>query len=790
MNLFEKFHHQVQSFHKPVISDLSPAKKLLQEINQLHPSFRNKTDSELKHLANELKQKAIKTANLDELLVEAYALVKEVCFRQLGMLTYDVQILAAIALHNKTLVEMQTGEGKTLAAVFPAYLNALTGKGVHILTFNDYLAKRDANWMRPVYEFLGMSVGFMQERLSKIEKRKAYQAAITYATAKSVGFDYLRAFMTYDKSDIVQRPFHFAIVDEADAILIDEARTPLVLAGNIIDAELDFYKIASMVDRFENNVEYELSDESRVVFMTQKGSAKAEQLFNVDLYDGDNFGLLSAINLAIHAKVLLEKDVHYVIKNGAIKLIDDFTGRIVEDRKWRNGLQTAVEAKEGLKIQTEGKILNSITIQHLLHLYPTISGMTATAQSSAEEFEDFYGLPTIVIPPNKTCKRNDHPDLLFPTKQAKTAALIEEVKKVHQTGQPILIGTLTVKESETLAAKLKLANISCQVLNARNDEKEAEIIAKAGKTGAVTISTNMAGRGTDILLGGSDLEDQEKVIDLGGLYVIGTNRHESERIDRQLRGRAGRQGDIGASRFFSSFEDDLMKKYKFEEILPKKYLEKSKTTDLPIEDKTVHHFVNITQGIIDDRMFEMRKTLYFYAELIEKQRIIFQNERQGLLFLDDFSGHQILDNFDFPKPGTIEKARQLVLFQYDKHWANHLENLSRIREGIASVRLGGQQPLRQFQRMAHEAFEKLYAELDHDIQAVLKLLSENPEASLEALGMKKPSSTWTYLINDNPFGDQLSIMLLDNSNIVMGADPISAMMLFFFKIFKKEKPLT
>lgn len=785
MNLFEKFYDKVQTFHKPVISDLRPAQKVLAEVNHFHEHLRDMSDADLQDMARDLKYKA-PNRHVDDLLVEAYALVKEVCFRQLDMMPYDVQILAAIALHNKTLVEMQTGEGKTLAAVFPAYLNALSGKGVHIMTFNDYLAKRDANWMRPVYEFLGMSVGFIQEGMLKEEKRKAYQTDITYATAKTIGFDYLRSFMAYEKTDIIQRPFHFALVDEADAIMIDEARTPLVLAGNMIDADLDFYKIALLVDEFEVDKHYELAEESRTVFMKKEGIQKAELALKTKLYEEESFGLLSAINLAIHARVLLQKDVHYIVKNGEIKLIDDFTGRIVEDRKWRNGLQTAVEAKEGLEIQTEGKILNSITIQHLLDQYPTITGMTATAQSSAEEFEEFYGLPTIIIPPNQNCKRVDHPDILFATKAAKTRALIEEIKKVHQKGQPLLIGTLTVKESETLAKLLDMEGIPCNVLNARNDEQEAEIVSKAGKSGAVTISTNMAGRGTDILLGGGDLADRKKVIGLGGLYVIGTNRHESERIDRQLRGRAGRQGDIGESRFFTSFEDDLMVKYKFKEILPEKFLAQALENDLPLEHKTIHHFVNITQRIIESRLFEMRQTLCKYAELIEKQRILFQKERQEILHEADLGTYPILLKYGISEASTLEKARQLMLFQYDKLWANHLENLSRIREGIAAVRFGGQKPLRQFQRMAHEDFEKVFEQLDEAIVEFLESLSKNPEANLEDLGMKKPSSTWTYLVSDNPFGDQLAIMLLDNSNIAMGADIFSVIMLFFFKIFKKK----
>ncbi len=698
-----------------------------------------------------------------------------------------MQIIGAIALYHSKLIEMQTGEGKTLTAVFPAYLNAMKREGVHILTFNDYLARRDANWMNPIYRFLGISVGYISEKMNKSQKKNAYKCDITYATAKEVGFDYLRSLIAYDKDDITLQPFNYAIVDEADAILIDEARNPLVLAGNIIESDIDFYKIARFTASLEYQKEFGTDEYSRNIFLTEKEIEKVENEFSItNLQSGGNLELHSAINLALQARHLLKKDVDYIVKHNEIKLIDEFTGRVVEDRKWRNGLQTAVEAKENIKIKSEGTILNSITLQHLIQKYPKIAGMTGTAQQSTEEFEYFYNLRTAVIPPNKKCIRIDHPDLIFATKEEKNQAIVEEVKKVHKSGQPILIGTLTVKESEELAKRFKENNIKCEVLNAKNDELEAEIIAKAGMKDTVTISTNMAGRGTDIILGGKENIDREKLIELGGLYVIGTNRHESSRIDWQLRGRSGRQGDPGVSRFFISFEDDLMVKYKLKESLPKRYRNVKVST---LNDRIRLEYINHIQRVIEGQMFDMRRSLYDYSSFIEKQRIILQNERERILEDKDIilkpniiSQKKVIENVD---ENLLIILKEIILYQYDKFWSAHLDYLSEIREGIHLLRIGGQNPLREFQKKADGCFKALCSDIDSEIHSKVKYVLENEKINLSDLRIKKPSSTWAYVINDYPFGNQLGLMLADNSNIGFQTDILSVIFLFIYGMFKR-----
>lgn len=782
MNFLNKFQH-TQDY---VDFNLQPLKETLDIINTLHKQLQNKTDAELQNKATLLKKKAIQSTNLDTLLPETYALVKEVCIRKLKLSPFDVQIMAAIALHDGKLIEMQTGEGKTLAAVFTATLNAFKGKGVHIMTFNDYLAKRDATNMGVVYQFLGLSTGYITESMTVNQRQAAYNCDITYATAKEIGFDYLKGFIAHNKNEIVLPPLNFCIVDEADAILIDEARTPLVLAGNLIESNLNHYKITEAVEQLQPNTDYEIDENGQNVFLSEKGTEKIEQLFNIrDLHDVNNFPLQSAVNLALHAKVLLKKDIDYIVKNEEIKLIDEFTGRIVKDRKWRNGLQTAVEAREGLNIQSEGVILNSITLQHLLHKYPKKAGMTATARQAAREFLEFYGMPTVIIPPNKKSNRKDLPDAVFTTKSAKINALLKEIHTIHNTGQPILIGTLNVKESELLAQKIRNSGLPCHVLNAKNDEKEAAIIAEAGAPGAITISTNMAGRGTDIKLGGKDGLQKMEVTAAGGLFVIGTNKHESARIDRQLIGRAGRQGDIGASRFFVSFEDELMVRYNLQETLPKKF--KHLKNEAQIRDQKISSFLNKTQKIIEERFFDMRKTLYEYAAFLEQQRLIFQNERQQLLIDDDYLITNYNLNASRSDTDFLKKAKAIILFNYDKHWADHLDYMSRVREGIHLQRFGGLNPLRVYRQKADEHFQTTQMSLQDAIKNHLQLLHKNPELSPEDLGMKRPSATWTYIINDNTFGDQLSIMLLDNSNIGFQVDFISVLFLAIFSLFKKMK---
>ncbi len=788
MTKFQKIGNFIKASQGVLQVDLEGYKKHVIEIHAAHQLIKDNTDSELKDIALALKNKAKDHASLDQMLIEAFALVFETCKRQLGLTPYDVQLMGAIAMHQGQLVEMKTGEGKTLASVFPVFLNALLGKGVHVMTFNDYLARRDAEWMGKIYTFLGLSVDYIQEGMSLIDKRKAYHADITYGTAKEMGFDYLRSFIAYHPDEIVQRPFHYAIIDEADALLIDEARNPLVLAGDILKTDIDINAIATLARTLKKEEDFEINKHSRNIFLTEKGIENIERILSIDnLMDLKNTPLLSSINLAVHAIELLKKDIDYVVQDGLIKLVDELTGRIVEDRKWRNGLQTAVEAKEGLAIQHEGIILNSVTIQHFVLQYPKRAGMTATAQQSIEHFLEYYGMKVVIIPPNKINQRIDHPDEIFTTKSAKHEALLKEIDSVHQTGRPILVGTLTVKESEELAQLLKQNKLPCQVLNAKNNELEASIIEEAGILNAITISTNMAGRGTDILIGGKDQKHREKIIALGGLYVIGTNRHESERIDQQLRGRAARQGDPGSSRFFVGLEDDLMIRYKLQDVLPEKY--KRLKGNIQIKEKGIRKFVTHIQKVIEDQSSEIKRTLDVYANLSEQQRKIIQNDRQKLLLDDKYLVAKTETKDYFLKNGNVhlEKFRTLILFQYDQYWAMHLDDLQQVKEGIYMVRFGGQVPLLEYQRIGDQVFQDFLDKLDENISLKIEQFLANPDSSLEDLGIKKPSSTWTYVINDNPFGNKLVTMLLGNANIGMQVDFISVFILFFVSLYKKIK---
>ncbi len=758
--------------------DLLNYNELLDLINKREEEFQQKSISELKKYAENLKHKSEIVSPDNILIIKAFALVREVFVRLLKMRPFDVQIIAAIVLFEGKLAEMKTGEGKTLVAVFPAFLSALNGNRVHILTFNDYLAKRDANWMRPVYEFFDLTVGYIREGMNKEDRKKAYNCDILYATAKEIGFDYLRSFIAYDQSELIQKPFNYVIVDEADALLIDEARNPLILAGNIISGSIDLDKVSSFVSNFQIDKEFLHDEYSRNIYLSDSGIAKAENHFKVEnLHSEDNIDLLSAINLAIHAKSLLKKDIDYIIKEGKVRLIDEFTGRIVEDRKWQNGLQSAVEAKEKLKIQTEATILGSITIQHLMALYPKLTGMTATAKQAAEEFEGFYNLQIVRIPSNKSNNRIDYPDLVFSHKQAKVKAIIDEVNLTHKLGRPILIGTLTVKESEEIALKLNENNIDCKVLNAKNDELEAEIISQAGTMGAVTISTNMAGRGTDILIGGKNGKNRDELIKLGGLHVIGTNRHESVRIDNQLRGRAARQGDPGSSKFIISLEDDLMLKYKLKELLPKKYRKIEKP--ILIDRIIVKNRIIQAQRIIEGQMYDLRQTLFEYTDFIEKHRQIFQAQRQDIFNSNDFKLN--LDKHFTDKEKT--KIKEYLLNKHDSLWASHLEYTKDLQESIHLVRLGGEVPIRVFHKKADDHF-KLINNQVHEI--IKKLSSKNLD--LDRLGIKKPSSSWTYIVNDNPYGNNLGISLI--SNIGFQIDLVTAPILMIIGLIKRIRQKT
>ncbi|MBP7049747.1 MAG: accessory Sec system translocase SecA2 [Phycisphaerae bacterium] len=750
-----------QMFHRScgrfVEFDLTPYRRILARIEKREGELGRLPDGRLKELSRDLISRARAGAGPDELLVEAYALVREVSGRVLGMRHFDVQMLGGIALHQGRLIEMQTGEGKTLVAVLPACLNALAGRGVHVLTFNDYLARRDAQWMGPIYEFLGLTVGFIQEGMTPTERQHAYRCDITYATAKEAGFDYLRDHICTSRDALVHRPFQFAIVDEADSILIDEARIPLVIAGSTGEVVTNPYEIAEFVRHLRPGVDYQTDANERNVFLTDAGLDRAEKTLRCQNIS-ENMLLLGQLYQALHAEVLLGRDVDYIVREGKVVIVDEFTGRVVQDRHWPHGLQAAVEAKEGLSIQAEGLIRGSITLIHFAGLYPKLCGMTATAQAAAEEFAAFYNLTVVVIPPHRPSVRTDAADLVFLSRDAKHRALIEEIAAVRATGRPILVGTCSVAESDELAEALQRKGVTCQVLNARNDELEAEIVAQAGAPRAVTISTNMAGRGTDIRLGGKMGQYHDEVAALGGLYVIGTNRHESRRIDDQLRGRAGRQGDPGSSRFFISLEDELFLRFAIDESIAARRDHRSQ--DTPVDDPEVTREIAHVQRVIEGQNLEIRRTLYRYSYAIEHQRRVLHTRRQDLLTgrtSPQLLAEQSPERYErlLARVGrdTLDRVEtQITLFHMDRCWADYLDYVAHVREGIHLT--AGGSPLDAFHVTVGRAFCALLDTINKAVVDTFESAAITRDGiDMEKEGLKGPSSTWTYLINDHPFGD-------------------------------------
>jgi len=755
-------------------------------------------DRVLQARCRELKRRTQDETALDDLLIEGFALIREASRRTIGLFPFDSQVLAGLVMHEGKIAELPTGEGKTLAAVFPAVLNALTGRGVHVLTFNDYLARRDAEWMGPIYRFFDLRVGIVQEGMSVKEKKAAYGSDITYATAKEAGFDYLRDNITRSSSRLIHRPFHFALVDEADSILIDEARIPLVIAGIREGDGQNYFHMADLVRSFEEGRHCGTDDEKRNVFLTREGQALAESALGCEnLYAPENLDNLTALNCALHARFLLRKDKDYIVRGGRIEIVDEFTGRVVDKRHWPDGLQAAVEAKERLHFKSEGRILGSITLQHYFRHYSRLCGMTATAASAAGEFQKFYSLQVVSIPPNNPCIRQDNPDIVFRTAAGKHRALAEEICVVHDTGRPVLVGTADVAESESLAKDLNRSGIKCEVLNAKNDEQEAVIVAEAGSPGAITISTNMAGRGTDIRLGGSNQKYRDMVLSLGGLYVIGTNRHESLRIDRQLRGRAGRQGDPGASRFFISLEDDLVVRYGLSEAFsPLLRFEKEEG---PLKRPVFSREISRAQRIIEGQNFEIRKTLYNYSSLVEKQRRITQDWRNEVLtssslsvFLKDRSP-ELYERFVkiMHSDAFARLERQILLFHIDRGWADHLATIQDLRDSIHLVKVGGQTPFEEFQKQATDLFLDLQADLEENIMKMFRRLAEHQnEIKKIREHLKGPSGTWTYLINDEQFGWGMDMLQLKNIGFAAGAAALFGpfyLLLAFIHRFRKNQ---
>ncbi|OKP91778.1 accessory Sec system translocase SecA2 [Paenibacillus helianthi] len=686
-------------------------------------------DGRLQEESLRLQKEARSGTPLDELLVDAYALVCEAAKRKLGLQPYEVQIMAAIALHERFLIEQHTGEGKTLSAVMPAYLNALTGKGVHVLTFNDYLAKRDAEWMGPVYRFLGLTVNSVQAGMSLYEKREAYTKDITYVTAKEAGFDYLRDTIALSEADTVHRPFHYVIVDEADSLLLDEARVPLVISGDSASSRSDGFRFAEVARQLKQAELYDFDEFQRNVYLNEAGAEKAESLLGCgNLYDSHNSHLLTSLNCALHAETLLMKDVDYIVRDGKIELIEEYTGRVAENRYLPDGLQAALTAKEGLSSTASGKILGTITIQHFISLYPQICGMTATAHASRMEFKDIYTLEVVQIPPNRPNIRIDHPHRIYTHKEAKIKSLVHEISSVHKSGRPILIGTSSVEESDMLAKALAVAGVPCHVLNAKNDAEEAGIIAKAGETGAVTVSTNMAGRGVDIRLGGGDPAQAEVVAKLGGLYVIGTHVNESMRIDDQLRGRSGRQGDPGDSVFYVSLEDELLHRFGIHKAA------RAPKQDEALEETLLSSKITSIQRIVMGQNFDIHKELNCYSDMVEDQRRILHAERLRIL-----KGEELMS-----------PAEQRVrLFYIDEFWADHLAYISYLRESIHLESLASRNPIDEFHAQITEAYEQIPSKVNSASENMLERLGgSNDPAEWERFGLKSHTSTRTYIIND------------------------------------------
>jgi len=750
-----------------VVHDLAELQEPLAAVGRLEAEIQALGDGARAERAQALRAEARSGSPLDAIQAPAYALVREVARRTLGLRPFDEQVLAALALHRGAVVEMQTGEGKTLAAVMPAFLNALGGRGVHVLTFNDYLARRDAEWMGPIYRALGLSVGWVAGGLTPAERRRAYAADVTYVTAKEAGFDHLRDLLTRDPTDLVHRPFHFALIDEADSLLVDEARVPLVIAGALERAASASAEMAEVTASLVSGVHFSVDEYGRNVELTEAGYEHVERAMGGgSLVAEENYGLLTELHCALHARVLLRRDVDYLVRDGRIEIVDEFTGRVVEDRHWPDGLQAALEAKEGLARRGDGRILGSMTLQHFLRAYPRRCGMTGTARDAAEELDEFYGLPVAVVPTHRPMIRVDADDVVFTHREAKEAAVVEEVRRVHATGRPVLVGTLTIAESERLAARLREWGVECQVLNARNDEMEAHIVAGAGALGAVTISTNMAGRGTDIRLGGEDESERAAVVALGGLYVIGTNRHESRRIDLQLRGRAGRQGDPGTSRLFVSLEDDLLVRYGVDALIPAG--RRPPDQEAPIESATVRREIARAQRIIEGQNLEIRRTLWRYASVVEESRQRVHARRQALLlgmeapdiWADEGAPYEALVSAAGAE--AVRRAEVLVtLAHIDRAWSDFLSFVADVREGIHLVGLGGQDPLSRFKVQAAEAFEAMQDDVADSVRASLAQIQPGAAGlDLSHLALKGPASTWTYLVNDDPFRNQLGAMLM------------------------------
>ena len=728
-------------------SDFQP---LVFEINNFEGEIENLTNDDLKKRSDELRKKISDGKNLDEVLPEAFAFVRESAKRTLNQRHFDAQLMGGIALHKGTVAEMKTGEGKTLAATAPVYLNALSGEGAHVVTVNEYLAKRDTVWMGQIYSLLGLSVaclahegafaydpkhtlkdsdfqnrnsksdkldkdrdikgGFLvhEEFLRPISRKEAYQADITYGTNHEFGFDYLRDNLVYRLEDKVQRGHNFAIIDEVDSILIDEARTPLIIAAPDTESSKFYKTFAGVVARLKKEEDYTVDEKFKSVFITENGITKVEEFLGIkNIYDPENLRLTHYLEACLKAKEIFLRDRDYVVKDNGIVLVDQFTGRLMHGRRLSSGLHQAIEAKENVLVNQESRTFASISIQNYFRLYKKIGGMTGTAQTSAEEFHKVYNLDVVSIPTNKPMVRDDRGDLIYKNKEAKFKAIVHDIRERNEKGQPVLIGTVSIEKNEELSRELSLAGLKHEILNAKNNEREGAIIAQAGHFGAITVATNMAGRGVDIILGGNPPKDDEadRVRKAGGLHVLGTERHESRRIDDQLRGRAGRQGDPGSSQFFLSMEDDLMRVFGGERI--KNLMQTLKVPDdVPIQAGMVSRAISQAQSKVEGMNFDARKHLLDYDDVLNKQRLVIYKKRDELL---------------------TSSSEPLILSALDMFWMNHLENMEALQELVRLRAYGQHDPLVEYRKEGHGLFQQLLADFEKWTEENKEKIKEHEE---------------------------------------------------------------
>ena len=789
-----------------ILKDLQP---IVDEINLLEPQMKLLSDEQIPQKTIEFKERIENGEALDDILPAAFALVREASIRTLGMRHFDVQLIGGIALHQGCISEMKTGEGKTLMSTLPAYLNALSGKGVHIVTVNDYLAKRDAEWMAQIYNFLGLSVGAILHDIDDQERKRSYGADITYGTNNEFGFDYLRDNMKFDKESLAQRELNFAIVDEVDSILIDEARTPLIISGAAEKSTHFYTQVNTIIPAFKKDTDYTLDEESKSVSLTETGIAKGEDLLKVDnLYDPANIEILHHLNQALKAHTIFKRDTDYIVKNNQVIIVDEFTGRLMTGRRYSEGLHQALEAKENVKIENENQTLASITFQNYFRMYNKLSGMTGTAETEAPEFKKIYNLDVLVIPTNQKMIREDFPDLIYKTKKEKYDAAIMEIIRLHKKGQPVLVGTISIDISEDMSTKLKKRGVKHTVLNAKHHKAEAEIVANAGQKGAVTISTNMAGRGTDIVLG-------EGVKALDGLHILGTSRHESRRIDNQLRGRSGRQGDEGSSRFYLSLEDDLLRIFggdRIHAVMDKLGIEEGEH----IEHSFISKAIENAQSKVEGHNFEIRKHLLEYDDVMNQQReVIYRQRRKALMeknlktvvmeMIEDKT-YDIVEEFFVEKTPvqkwdlkglkkrikqvfnfdpdletavnesnspeqlseklfehvkelysqreasigidiTREIERHIILQTVDNRWKEHLLSMDHLKEGIGLRGYAQQDPLRIYKKEGFDMFHGLMERIKEEVVEILFKIQISTPSQVNAM-KKKEQEDLTFSHSD------------------------------------------